>query len=262
MATCNFCLGAQKCITCVLRKTGRINVETPTAISLAMRESRQWRPYVSGFLNFANRMSQATRVKNLGSTSQLFRAFRQSEGAVTSLHDWERFYTNQVVNEDQQSGLEAISTAGARLYAQVDRIRAELDQITPQECEDYVRDLVIDKSFIGHGIEEAVLRKIAEKTGRIFTPSTLDDERRGIDGYLDDEPVSVKPASYRADENTHDTPLPAKVFYYALSESDVTSEQLRKVAQQYDIRFQSSRSSKKQMWEAVIGSGNIFFWEE
>jgi len=229
------------------------------SVTVALGNARKWPPYVSGFLNFANRTSQITRVKNVGSTSQLFREFRQTHSSgVTSVHDWRAFYEQHTVN-DEQTGAEALQAAGAKLYAQVEKIRAELSNITPQDCVEYVDDLVINKSFAGHGIEEAMLRKIAEKTNRTFTPSTLDDERKGVDGYLDAEPVSVKPASYRAGENPHDN-LPAKIYYYALTENDVKTDQLLRIADGNGIHLPSTWT-KKQMWDTLTDGGNILFWE-
>jgi len=257
MSLCSFCNGVQRCISCVLRNTGRIIIESPVSVNVALGESRKWPTYVSGFLNFANRTSHITRVKYMGSTSVLFKEFKGSGEGVTSVEDWRRFYENRVVSDDGASGKEAIQQAGAKLYAQVDKIRRELNNITPSDCEDYIDDLLINKSFAGHGIEEAMLRKIAEKTNRTFTASTLEDERKGIDGFLDDEPVSVKPSTYKY--SPHDV-LPPKIYFYALSENDVRSDQLWRIVdeQRYDF---PRNWTKKKVWDALVGCGNILFWE-
>ena len=46
--------------------------------------------------------------------------------------------------------------------------------------------------------QEAVLKKIAEKFDADYRLSTPEDESKGIDGYISNIPVSLKPTTYNS----------------------------------------------------------------
>jgi hypothetical protein len=63
--------------------------------------------------------------------------------------------------------------------------------------ETWVKDLVLVKTFLGLRFQEAILRKIAEQKNVAYRFSTTDEEARGIDGYIGNVPVSIKPDTYK-----------------------------------------------------------------
>jgi hypothetical protein len=63
--------------------------------------------------------------------------------------------------------------------------------------EQWVRDLVIVKTFAGLRFHEAILKKGAEIKGTDCRLSDHSDETRGIDGYIGDIPISIKPHTYQ-----------------------------------------------------------------
>lgn len=73
-----------------------------------------------------------------------------------------------------------------------------MSKIDRAAVEQWVRDLVIVKTFTGLRFQEAILKKGAElkRTGyRLASPG---EESEGIDGYIGDIPVSIKPHTYAA----------------------------------------------------------------
>ena len=58
--------------------------------------------------------------------------------------------------------------------------------------------MIIVKTFVGLRFYEAVLKKIAEKFGSGYRLSTPEDESEGIDGYIGDIPISLKPKTYQS----------------------------------------------------------------
>ncbi len=60
----------------------------------------------------------------------------------------------------------------------------------------WVRDLVVVKTFAGLRFQEAILKKGAEIKRTNYRLSEPDEESKGIDGYIGDIPVSIKPHTY------------------------------------------------------------------
>jgi len=69
-----------------------------------------------------------------------------------------------------------------------------IDQMT---VEKWVKDLIITKTFLGLKIQEAILKKGCEIKRTNYRLSNPDEEARGIDGFIGDVPVSIKPDTYK-----------------------------------------------------------------
>ena len=80
----------------------------------------------------------------------------------------------------------------------INNFRDVINQIDEDMIRQWVRDLVIVKTFIGLRFQEAVLKKIAEKFGTGYRLSTPEEESKGIDGYIGEIPISLKPITYQS----------------------------------------------------------------
>ena len=58
--------------------------------------------------------------------------------------------------------------------------------------------LVIVKTFVGLKFQEAIIKRVAETMGKAYRMSEPEDEAKGIDGYIDDIPISIKPQTYES----------------------------------------------------------------
>jgi hypothetical protein len=130
-----------------------------------------------------------------------------------SIEEWEKWYLEK--NPD------AIPKATVKIALMIDNFRSVMDKIDRQLIERWVRDMVIIKTFIGLRCQEAILAKVVamlDTTYRLAEPS---EESRGIDGYVGDTPISIKPESYRLKESLHET-IEGKVVYYEKTKEGVT----------------------------------------
>ncbi|MCS6861226.1 MAG: MjaI family restriction endonuclease [Abditibacteriales bacterium] len=139
--------------------------------------------YTTQLLNLANQNAQGTRPKVVGQLSDLMQQF---DGRT--LEEWEAWYL--------QRHPHAIDAATKKIAEMLKNFKDALSQIDQDLIKKWVRDLVIVQTFIGLRCQEAILQKVAEARGVSYRLATSEEEAQGIDGYIGDAPVSIKPHTY------------------------------------------------------------------
>jgi len=56
------------------------------------------------------------------------------------------------------------------------------------------------KTFLGLRIQEPILKYISHRLGEEYKLATSEEESRGIDGYIGDCTISIKPTTYKEKE--------------------------------------------------------------
>ena len=79
--------------------------------------------------------------------------------------------------------------------------------------EKWVRDLLILKTFAELRFQEAILKKGAEIKGASFKLAEPYEESKGVDGYIGEIPVSIKPYTYNAKASLPEH-IDVKIIYY------------------------------------------------
>jgi len=156
--------------------------------------------YVAPLINLANQYAQGTRPKVVGQMSELIQEF---EGKT--LAEWERWYLERKP--------EAIRNATEKILQMLKNLRNTVNKIDKALVEHWVRDLVIVKTFIGLRFQEAILKRSAEIKGSNYRLSDPDEESKGIDGYIGDIPVSIKPHTYEVEAALPEH-IETKIIYY------------------------------------------------
>ena len=93
------------------------------------------------------------------------------------------------------------------------RMREAMDEIDSTTVRHWVTELILEQTYLGLRVEKAILEeaaRVSEKTLRLSSP---EDESRGVDGYLDGQPISVKPTTYRNMDTISET-IDARMIYY------------------------------------------------
>lgn len=147
-------------------------------------ESPDFPKFVTPLLNLANQYAQGTRPKIVGQMTDLVQEFTGK-----TLAEWEKWYLSKRP--------EAIRNATERILKMLSQFKNALNQIDKTLVEKWVRDLVIVKTYIGLRFHDAILKKATEITKTVYRLAEPDDEARGIDGYVGDTPVSIKPETYK-----------------------------------------------------------------
>ncbi len=157
--------------------------------------------YTTQLLNLANQNSQGTRPAVVGKMTELIK-----ESDPDSFEEWKTWYLERYPN--------AIERAKVRIKDHVQKLREAIDKIDDELIEKWVEDLVLVKTAEGLLIQNAVLEHLSETFGKPHAPSTPVEESQGIDGYIGDIRVSVKPESYRSKTSTKHERFDAAMVYY------------------------------------------------
>jgi len=155
--------------------------------------------YVSRIINLANQYAQGTRPRVVGQLTDLIQEF-----SGETLDKWEQWYL--------QKYPDAIKAAKGKILAMLENLKNTMHRIDENMVNEWVRDLVIVQTFIGLQFQEAILKKGAEIKGVDYKLAGKVDESKGIDGYIGEIPVSIKPDTYKIMSLNEE--IPVKVIYY------------------------------------------------
>lgn len=163
-------------------------------------DSPEFPRYTTQLLNLANQNAQGTRPRIVGQMSELIQHFTGQ-----TLAEWEQWYLKR--NPD------AIRMATEKVLQMVENLRDAIGKIDRRMVEKWVRDLVIVKTFMGLRFQEAILKRGAEIKGVDYRLSDSAEESKGIDGYIGDVPVSIKPGTYKIKAALQEE-IAVKIIYY------------------------------------------------
>ena len=91
-------------------------------------------------LNSATNRFQLNFKRNVGATSEAIR-----KCSPKSLEEWQDYYFSNVRSEEH------IIELGKKLYVKITEVLvAEIDEITEEDCINYIKELVIDRTYDGY----------------------------------------------------------------------------------------------------------------
>ncbi len=163
-------------------------------------ETPEFPKYVAPLINLANQYAQGTRPRVVGQMSELIQEF---EGRT--LPEWEEWYLKKKPD--------AIKNATEKILQKLKELKNSLNKIDQATVEQWVRDLVIVKTFARLRFQEAILKKGAELKGTNYRLSEPDEESKGIDGYIGEIPVSIKPYTYEVKASLPEH-IDTKIIHY------------------------------------------------
>lgn len=160
----------------------------------------QFPKYTSQIMNLANQNAQGTRPKVVGQMTELFQEFTGRD-----FEEWVRWYGAK------RPG--AIEEATDKVFEMLTRLQEAIQLIDRDLVQQWVSDLVITKTFVGLSFQEAILIKIAQLKKTAYRRSTPEEESQGIDGYIGERPISIKPSTYNTKEMLSENIEVEIVFY-------------------------------------------------
>jgi len=162
----------------------KIKISNDEITRLLDEEPASFEKYISPILNMANRFAHGTNAKIVGQMTELIQQFPGG-----SLSDWEQWYI--------ENHPEAIENASRKIQQEIEALKIAIERIDEETILKWARDLIVIKTFIGLKFQDAILKKVSDILNTSYTIATTEQESHGIDGFIDDKPVSIKPESYK-----------------------------------------------------------------
>lgn len=182
----------------------KFTIKNEELSALNKNASPKFPKYASQIINLANQNAQGTRPNTVGQLSELFPEYEELSADIT-LEGWKKWYLERYPN--------AIDTAAYKISEQVENLKEAIKLIDKEMILEWVTDLVINKTYNGLYVQEAILAKLAEIKGTTYRLANPDEESLGIDGYVADTAYSVKPDTYKTMKRLSET-IGVKMIYY------------------------------------------------
>jgi len=151
-------------------------------------------------INLANQNAQGTRPRVVGQLTELIK-----ECPERTYEGWKKWYLSKYPN--------AIENATERISEMMNNLKEVIKSIDKSMIKKWAEDLVLEKTFIGLRFQEAILKKVASIKNTNYRLAEPKEESQGIDGFIDDTPVSIKPITYKT-KNALREEIKAKIIFY------------------------------------------------
>ena len=166
--------------------------------------------YTTQIINLANQNAQGTRPRVVGQMSELVKKFPKG-----SYEDWRNWYSERMPH--------AVDHAAEKIFLMIQNLDGAFSLIDKEMVRAWVKDLVITKTFVVFRFQESILKTISKRKGVNYRNSTPEEESKGIDGYIGEVPVSIKPITYKT-KNMLQEKIEAKMIFYEKKKDGIIVE--------------------------------------
>lgn len=182
-----------------------IKIKNEELIKELIGEVKDFPLYTTQLINLANQNAQGTRPRVVGQLTELIK-----ECPERTYEGWKKWYLSKYPN--------AIENATERINEMMDNLKEAIKSIDKSMIKKWVEDLVLEKTFIGLRFQEAILKKVASIKNTNYRLAEPKEESQGIDGFIGDIPVSIKPITYKTKDALREE-IKAKVIFYNKTKS-------------------------------------------
>ena len=182
-----------------------IKIKNEELVKELIGEIKDFPLYTTQLINLANQNAQGTRPRVVGQLTELIK-----ECPKRTYEGWKNWYLSKYPN--------AIGNATERINEMMNNLKEAIKSIDKSMIKKWVEDLVLEKTFIGLRFQEAILKKVASIKNTNYRLSEPKEESQGIDGFIGDIPVSIKPITYKT-KNALREEIKAKIIFYNKTKS-------------------------------------------
>ena len=100
----------------------------------------------------------------------------------------------------------------------VEKLKQAINQIDKKMIKEWAEDLVLEKTFVGLRFQEVILRRVASLKKEDHRLATPKEESRGIDGFIGEIAISIKPITYKTKDSLKEN-INSKIIYYNKTKS-------------------------------------------
>jgi len=182
-----------------------IKIRNEELVKELIGEVKDFPLYTTQLINLANQNAQGTRPRVVGQLTELIK-----ECPERTYEGWKKWYLSKYPN--------AIKNATERINGMMDKLKEAIKSIDKSMIKKWVEDLVLEKTFVGLRFQEAILKKVASVKNTNYRLAEPKEESQGIDGFVGDTPVSIKPLTYKT-KNALREEIKAKIIFYNKTKS-------------------------------------------
>lgn len=166
--------------------------------------------YTTQIINLVNSNAQGTRPAVVGQMSELIQEFPGK-----SLSEWIEWYSKQQPN--------AVNNATERIWSKLQEMKDAATLINKPMVEAWVKDLVYTKTYCGLKFQEAILAYLAREYNTTYRLATIEEEAKGIDGYLNNKPAQIKSITYKQEALLAEV-INVPIIYYDKKKDSINIE--------------------------------------
>lgn len=105
----------------------------------------------------------------------------------------------------------------------LEKLKIAIAEIDEDMVRRWVKDLVLTKTYTGLRFQESILKRVSQRKNVSYRLSTPEEEAKGIDGFIGDLPVSIKPTTFKF-KNALPEKIECQMIYYEKGKNDITVE--------------------------------------
>ena len=140
--------------------------------------------YATQIINLLNSNAQGTRPAVVGQMSELIQEF---DGKT--LEEWIEWYSSKQPD--------AVTKATDKIFNMYQLMSEAFAAIDRPMIEAWVKDLVYNKTYCGLKFQSAIIAFLAGQYNKDWRLANVEEEARGIDGFVGDTPVQIKSSTYK-----------------------------------------------------------------
>jgi hypothetical protein len=144
--------------------------------------------------------AQATRPNVVGQMSELIKEFNGN-----SIEEWTSWYNTRFPN--------AVQEATDKIFAKYLEMREAYNNINRKTIEDWVKDLIYNKTYCGLKLQNAIIAYLANQFNKNWKLAEPNEESKGIDGYIGEIPVQIKSSTYQIEASLPEN-IDVAIIYY------------------------------------------------
>ena len=182
-----------------------IKIKNEELVKELIGEVKDFPLYTTQLINLANQNAQGTRPRVVGQLTELIK-----ECPERTYEDWKKWYLSKYPN--------AIEDATNRINEMMNNLKEAIKSVDRLMIKKWAEDLVLEKTFIGLRFQEAILKKVASIKNTNYRLAKPNEESQGIDGFIGDIPVSIKPITYKTKDALKEE-IKAKIIFYNKTKS-------------------------------------------
>jgi len=182
-----------------------IKIKNEELVKELIGEVKDFPLYTTQLINLANQNAQGTRPRVVGQLTDLIK-----ECPKRTYEGWKSWYLSKYPN--------AIENATERINEMMNNLKEAIKAIDKSMIKKWVEDLVLEKTFIGLRFQEAILKKVASIKNTNYRLAEPKEESKGIDGFIGDIPISIKPITYKTKDALREE-IKVKIIFYNKTKS-------------------------------------------